>query len=124
VICCIRQMLIIDFVLISFAWAGLCGSALCADMKPWAETFYNSPAWKQTRRAYSKSVVHLCERCGRPGVIVHHKIPLTPENVTDPDITLNWKNLQLLCRDCHAQVHKPEKRYKVDELGRVITWDD
>lgn len=55
---------------------------------------------------------------------MHHKIPLTPENVTDPDITLNWENLQLLCRDCHAAVHKPQKRYTVDELGRVITWED
>lgn len=111
-------------MLFSFVRAGSRGSALRNAMKPWAETFYNSPAWKQTRSAYAKSVVHLCERCGRPGVIVHHKIPLTPENVTDPDITLNWENLQLLCRDCHAAVHKPQKRYTVDELGRVITWED
>jgi len=111
-------------MLISFVWAGLSGSALRIDMKPWAETFYNSPAWKRTRYAYSKSVAHLCERCGEPGVIVHHKVPLTPENVHDPSVTLDWSNLMLLCRDCHAAVHKPEKRYKVDELGRVITWDD
>ena len=50
---------------------------------------------------------------------MHHKIPLTPENVTDPEITLNWDNLMLLCRECHAAVHKPQKRYTVDELGRV-----
>lgn len=56
----------------------------------------------------------------RTGEIVHHKIELTPENIHDPDITLNFDNLQLLCRDCHAAVHKPEKRFKVDELGRVI----
>ena len=56
----------------------------------------------------------------RTGEIVHHKIELTPENIHNPDITLNFDNLQLLCRDCHAAVHKPEKRFKVDELGRVI----
>ena len=55
---------------------------------------------------------------------MHHKIPLTPENVTDPDITLNWDNLMLLCRDCHAAVHKPQKRYTVDELGRVTAWEE
>lgn len=57
----------------------------------------------------------------RTGEIVHHKIELTPENIHNPDITLNFDNLQLLCRDCHAAVHKPEKRFKVDELGRVIS---
>ena len=56
----------------------------------------------------------------RTGEIVHHKIELTPDNIHNPDITLNFDNLQLLCRDCHAAVHKPEKRFKVDELGRVI----
>lgn len=57
----------------------------------------------------------------RPGDIVHHKIHLTPENISDPGVSLSWDNLELLCRDCHALAHKPEKRYKVDELGRVIT---
>jgi len=98
-------------------------------MQDFAKGFYNSPAWKKLRREYAKSKGRLCERClskgmFRPGEIVHHKIPITPENVSNPDITLNPDNLQLLCRDCHAAVHKPGKRYKVDELGRVITWDD
>lgn len=67
----------------------------------------------------------LCEAClskglYRPGEIVHHKTPLTPENISNPEVTMNWDNLQLLCRDCHAVAHKPEKRYKVDELGRII----
>lgn len=57
----------------------------------------------------------------RPGDIVHHKVHLTPENISDPGVSLSWDNLELLCRDCHALAHKPEKRYKVDELGRVIT---
>lgn len=98
-------------------------------MQDFAKNFYNSPAWKRLRKQYSQQQRHLCERCldkgmFRPGEIVHHKIPITPENVSDPDITLNPDNLQLLCRDCHAAVHKPGKRYKVDELGRVTTWGD
>lgn len=94
-----------------------------------AKDFYNSPAWKYCRASFKQSKRHLCERClargvYRTGEIVHHKIHLTPENITDPNVALNWDNLQLLCRDCHAIVHKPEKRYKIDDLGRVIAWDD
>ena len=53
-------------------------------MKPYAESFYNSHAWKDCRRAYSKSVGGLCERCLQrgiysPGEIVHHKVHITPE---------------------------------------------
>ena len=70
----------------------------------------------------------LCERCldrGRivPGEIVNHRIELTPENINDPEVTLSFKNLKLVCRDCHAQEHKPEKRYKVDQMGRVIAYE-
>ena len=96
-------------------------------LKEFASDFYNSPGWKQTRSAYKKSVGGLCEVCiregrYRAGEIVHHKIPLTPDNITDPDITLSWKNLQLVCRECHARIHdRKKRRYKIDDMGRVIT---
>ena len=67
----------------------------------------------------------LCENClakgiYRPGVIVHHKEEVTPENIENPEVTLAFANLCLLCRDCHAQVHeKRERRYRLDDLGRV-----
>ncbi len=48
----------------------------------------------------------LCEIClkkGRikPGKICHHTIWLTPENITDPEISLNWEHLRYDCQDCH-----------------------
>lgn len=96
-------------------------------MRAFAEGFYRSPAWKRTRAAYAKSVGGLCERCMsrgiyRAGVIVHHKIHLSPENIHDPEITLGWDNLELLCRDCHAYVHggAMEVRYTVDHYGRIL----
>ena len=94
------------------------------NMRELAEGFYKSAAWQNCRSAYAASKHWLCEVClakGRyvPGEIVHHKIHITPENITKPEITLSWDNLQLLCRDCHADMHKPAKRYTVDELGRV-----
>ena len=94
-------------------------------MKKFAEKFYKSKAWKNCRDAYSKSVGQLCEDClekgiYRSGEIVHHKVELSPENIDDPNITLNWGNLRLLCRDCHAEKHKKSmRRYKVDECGRI-----
>ena len=91
-----------------------------------AKEFYNSPEWKHCRTTFKQYKRHLCERClargiYRTGEIVHHKTHLTPENITDPAIALSWDNLELLCRDCHALVHKPEKRYKFNDLGRIIT---
>lgn len=80
----------------------------------------------ETRKAYTKSVGGLCEECMKRGVykageIVHHKTHLTPDNIDDPNITLNWNNLELVCRDCHAKIHdKKKRRYKLDDLGRVI----
>jgi len=91
-------------------------------------------AWKNTRRNYKQSVGNLCERCLAKGIItpaevVHHKIPLTDENVSDLSISLGWDNLQALCRQCHAEVHeeiyasRSRKRYRIDECGRVIIND-
>ena len=73
----------------------------------------------------------MCERCLARGLIVvgtkqqplevHHKIPLTPENINNPDITLNWDNLELLCKDCHETERKrTAKRWRVNEDGRVL----
>ena len=88
------------------------------------DALYVSPEWIKTRTAYAKSKGGLCERCLQNGIvkageIVHHKIHLTPVNIHDPSVTLDWKNLELLCRECHAKEHGGAKRYKVDALGRV-----
>ena len=94
-------------------------------MQVFAEKFYKSQAWKKCREAYLKSQGGLCERCRARGLIVpaeivHHIVPLTAENVNDPDIVLNWRNLCSVCRDCHAEIHsKNMRRYVVDEDGRV-----
>lgn len=99
-------------------------------MSTFAADFYTSKQWRHTRDAYARSVDGLCENCLRhgiykPGEIVHHKVPLTPELMRDPEITLSWKNLELLCRDCHGLVHrKNNKRYYFDEDGNVITAPD
>ena len=93
--------------------------------------FYSSGAWKKCRASYRTSVGGLCERCLKmgiytPGDIVHHNIHhVTPENVSNPEITLSFENLELLCRKCHAEEH-PElyghdkRRYTIID-GQVVT---
>lgn len=103
-------------------------------MSKLTKVFYATQAWKDTRRNYKKSVGGLCERCLakgiiEPAVIVHHKIPLTVDNVSDLNVSLGWNNLQALCRKCHAEVHdemyaeRTGRRYKIDENGKVVIRD-
>lgn len=93
--------------------------------------FYNSRAWKDTRRNYKQSVGGLCERCLSRGIIssaeiVHHKVPLTDKTVTDLNLSLNWDNLQALCRKCHGEVHeeiyaaRTHRRYKIGPDGKIF----
>ncbi|MFB9330110.1 HNH endonuclease [Paenibacillus aurantiacus] len=74
-------------------------------MKPWARSFYNSTAWKKCRASYITLVHGICERCPRPGHIVHHKKYLTPENINNPAVSLNHALLEYLCQDCHNKEH-------------------
>ena len=68
---------------------------------------------------------------------MHHIEELTPFNITNPEITLGFDNLELLCRECHLREHDLEggrwakvnaakkkgkrdaRRFSVDEFGRV-----
>ena len=88
--------------------------------------FYTTRAWRKARRSYIAERGGLCERCLARGLIVpgeevHHKIKLTPANMNDPAISLDWSNLELLCKDCHMKEHDaaPERRWTADELGRI-----
>ena len=95
--------------------------------KEYAKQFYKSKAWRDCRAAYIKSVCGLCEDClskgiYTPGKVVHHKKHITPENIGEPSITLDFKNLKLVCQDCHAKEHaeRVERRYLFDEEGKVL----
>ena len=55
-------------------------------MQEWAERFYNSKQWKKCRSAYKKIVHYQCE-------------------INDPEISLSFRNLRLLCRKCHGAAH-------------------
>lgn len=77
--------------------------------------FYRSSQWKKLTQMIKLSRVDnngfwICEHCKKPIVksydcICHHKIYLTEENYTDPDIALNENNIALLHHRCHNRVH-------------------
>lgn len=88
-------------------------------MKPWARWFYKSKAWERTRAAYIAYRHGLCERCGAGGKIVHHKVYLTPDNINDPEITLSFDNLELLCATCHQHEH-----FETSPTAEGLVFDD
>ena len=89
------------------------------------DKIYKTHAWKKLRQSYYTKQHGLCERCGQPGDIVHHKVYITKENVNDPNITMNEKLLELLCISCHNKEHyrKDEplrEGLKFDEFGQLV----
>lgn len=72
----------------------------------WAKKFLHGKSWLTFRAGYIQERVRidggLCEVCHENlGYIVHHKILLTPENIDNPDISLNWDLLSYECKRCH-----------------------
>ena len=88
-----------------------------------AAAFYTSEAWIKCRDGYLKSQNYVCERCGGVAVICHHKEPLTPANINDPEVTLNWSLLQALCQDAtQGALHHFTTRGRLafDEEGNLV----
>ena len=94
-------------------------------MQEFAKAFYLSKQWRETRAYIIRRDHGLCVRCGAPGEIVHHKRHLTPENISDSSVTLNEKNLETLCRSCHAIEHEgspaTERGLAFDAEGNLVS---
>lgn len=94
-----------------------------------AKVFYNSTAWKRCRSSYIAQRQAMdggvCETCHeQPGYIVHHKIWLTAENISNADISLNHEHLRYDCLVCHNKESEEEKkveRYMFDEMGQLVS---
>lgn len=77
--------------------------------------FYRTAEWKKLTRIIKLSRIDdngflICEHCGKEIVksydcICHHKIYLTDDNYTDPNIALNENNIALLHHRCHNRIH-------------------
>lgn len=106
--------------------------------REFSRRLYKSKEWERVREQAIRRPVELvngricppgmCERCWRagkavPAEIVHHKVFLTPDNVSDPRIALGLDNLMRVCRDCHAEIHYPadsSPRVGFDANGRPV----
>lgn len=92
--------------------------------REFAGSFYTRARWRKARAAY---IAHrqsidggLCERCKiRPGIVVHHKVELSPETITDDDICYGFGNLKLVCQDCHAVEHA-HKREQIEGMEKIF----
>jgi 5-methylcytosine-specific restriction endonuclease McrA len=99
--------------------------------------FYSSRPWIKVSKAYMKSRGYICEVCGNRNVmlaatrygkpsrmICHHKIPLTDENYTNPEISLATENLQVRCITCHNRIHGDKvgtvNGLRFDNEGHVV----
>lgn len=93
-------------------------------MREFAREFYLSKEWRAAREYIVRRDSGLCVRCNGIGEIVHHKIPLTPENIHDPSITLAEENLELLCRGCHGAEHATDppadRELMFDDFGNLV----
>lgn len=83
------------------------------------KSFYASEKWQKFRLAIIAERGLRCEHCGdivtKPRELtIHHIIELTPENVSDVNISLNPDNVMVVHHECHNEIHKrfghkPEK---------------
>lgn len=101
--------------------------------KEWAKYFYNSKRWKRCKDAYIANRILIdggaCEECGRQqGLIVHHEVILTPDNISIPDISLNHERMKYVCKSCHDKYEghgvghkKAEPLCMFDESGQPIS---
>ena len=101
-------------------------------MREFAKEFYHSLAWIKTRDYVLKRDLHLCQECLKKGKLtpakaVHHIIHLSPENIGDPHISLDPNNLESVCQDCHAELHREyrgDERFYIDEFGEIQITND
>lgn len=85
--------------------------------------FYLSVRWEVLRAIKIASVDELCEKCDAIGTETHHKIHLTPDNLNNPEISLNQDNFMLLCNEFHNKEYgrfECNKEYEFDIDGHVV----
>ena len=114
--------------------------------KEYAKDFYNSPAWKKTRKAYYIFQRGQCERCGQKAVLEAAHVrgrgrdviikeafeaagELISGNVYDVNLDTfaqyvynehtNPDNFHFICRDCHREYDAKNSTVQESEFVRV-----
>lgn len=102
---------------------GLCPEhkKLKKDKKKQADAFYTSTPWKRLRD-WHLAREPMCVRCGAPGQVVDHVVP-----IKSGGSKMSAENLQTLCRACDNQKHREKglagkgKVYEYDNRDRAQT---
>lgn len=72
--------------------------------------FYCSKEWLELAKLLKYKSTGICESCNKSFPFsylrAHHIEELTLENVSNPKIALNPKNIKVLCHDCHNKIHR------------------
>ena len=82
------------------------------------QAFYNSKAWRMTRKFYIKSNP-LCEICKRKGQTTAGQMVDHIKPITMGGSMIDQKNLQSLCNSCHA---KKSGREGAEKRNNVKTY--
>ena len=79
------------------------------------ESFYTQTVWRKLRSTViqehiSRDGALICDYCHSQIVapydaVCHHIVPLTEQNVNDPDISLNPENIMVVHHNCHNLIH-------------------
>ena len=86
--------------------------------------FYKSKAWERVAAAVRERDHYLCVKCGAPGTIVHHIIPL--KKCIGTPAALDANNLETLCPACHQAQHRygaqknRAREISFDAAGNVV----
>ena len=93
--------------------------------KAFAKSFYNSQAWRDTRKQVLRRDLYTCVYCPNRAEEVHHIVPLDALNISDYNISLNPDNLISLCGTCHKKITNGDtgdvtEGYLFSEDGQVI----
>ena len=77
-------------------------------MRTWKQKFYQSKVWRRLRLEIIRRDEYKCRICGELIIgtpEVHHTIPLTEKNCTNPSISLNPELLITTHHECHDMEH-------------------
>lgn len=95
----------------------------------------NSREWRNLRNSYLQAHP-LCEGCQDRGYVtaarcVHHKVPVESgrSDRECEELAFRWSNLQALCFQCHADIHKAERSHsreahRARAAARLEAWKE
>ena len=75
----------------------------------------SSRPWEYARQQAFRKYGRRCDQCGKAGRFeVHHRIPVSQGGTNDVE------NLQVLCRGCHIEIHRPKRGAREQDWDAMV----